>query len=82
MRAGSTHSLGVDLGDVCQPLGQNITRHLVAVLVSELSSLSSGSVYRGSCVCNGASHDTTNGWREFVDVRDRGRVDELVLGEH
>lgn len=68
----------VDLGDVCEALGQNITGHLVTVLVSELGSFTTRSHDRSSCICDGTGHDTADGWRESVDVGDGRGVDELV----
>ena len=74
----SSHFLRVDLRDVCKTLGQDITGHLVAVLVSELGSLTTRSHDRSSCVCDGTSHNTTDRRRKSMDVRDGRGVDKLV----
>lgn len=70
MNSSGTHSLGVNLSNVCQSLGQDIARHLVAVLVSELGRLSSCPVHRGSCVGDRASHDAADRGGQLVDVGD------------
>lgn len=63
-----TYSLCVDLVDIRQSLGQNVTGHLISELVSELSCLSAGSIHGGTSICYGASHDTTDGGRDLEDM--------------
>ena len=78
MYVDTTHPLCVDLGDVCETLGQDVAGHLVAKLVPELGGLSSRPHDRGAGVCDGARHDAADRGRQLVDVRDGRGVDELV----
>ena len=71
--------MGVHLVDVGKPLGENITGHLVAKLVSEFRGLTTGTGDKGTGVGDGTSHDTSDIWGEVEDVGDGCRVDELVL---
>lgn len=67
---GISYTLGVDLGDVGQPLGHNIAWHLVTVLVFELGSLALGALSKRPGICDGTRHDATNGRRDLEDVGD------------
>jgi hypothetical protein len=74
------YPLGVHLADVGQPLGQGITRHLVAVLVPELSCLGLRTLGEGAGVGDGSGNDAANRGGQLEDVGDGGGIDELVLG--
>ena len=56
-----TDSLGVDLADISQSLGQDVGRHLVSILVSEFGSLSLSTLRKSPSVGDGPSHDATDG---------------------
>lgn len=74
-----SYALGVDLGDVGQPFGHNVARHLVAVLVFELGSLALGTLRERPGICDGTGHDATNGGRDLENVGHGGGINELVL---
>lgn len=76
---GRRYALRVDLVDVCEALREHVARHLVAVLVSELSGFGAGTGYGGAGVGDAAGHDAADGGGEREDVGDGGGVEELVL---
>lgn len=63
-----THSLGVNLANVGQSLGEDVGRHLVSKLVAELGSLALGSLGKRSGIGNGASDYATHRGRNLEDV--------------
>jgi hypothetical protein len=74
-----TYSLGVDLADICNSLGQSITRHLVSKFISEFSCFTNSSLYRSPGICDRPSHNTADRGRQLENVRDRRWINELVL---
>ena len=55
-----TDSLGVDLADVGQSLGQDVARHLVSIFVPELGSLSLSALRISPSVGDGTGHNAAN----------------------
>lgn len=76
---GKAHPLCVDLVDVGKSLGENVARHLVAVLVSEFGRFAASTVNAGSGIGYGAGHDAADGGRQSEDMRNGGRIDQFVL---
>lgn len=74
-----SYPLGVDLRDVGQPLRQDVTRHLVSIFVSKLSSLALGTLSKRPGICNRTCHDAADGWGDLKDVGHGGGIDQLVL---
>lgn len=74
-----SYALSVDLGDVGEPLCQDVTWHLIAILVSELGSFTLGTLSECPCIGDGARHNAANGRGDLEDVRHGGRVDQFVL---
>lgn len=66
----ASYALGVDLGDVGQSLGEDVARHLVSILVSELGSLALSPLGKCPGICDGSGHDATDGGRDLEDVGD------------
>src|SRR3569833_2107105 len=77
--SSSSYSLGVDLADIGQSLGQGIARHLVTILVSELGRVALRPLSESSGIGYGPRHDATDRGRDLEDVRDRRGINKLVL---
>ena len=60
-----TDSLGVDLADVGQSLGQDVAGHLVSILIPELGSLSLGALRKSSSIGDRTGHNATNRGRDL-----------------
>lgn len=71
IETGRPYTLGIHLADVGQSLGQDISWHLVAILVSELCSFSLGTLGERSGVGDRACDDASDGGGDLEDVGDR-----------
>ena len=80
-RAGrrQPYSLGVDLADVGQSLGQDVAGHLVAELVAELSSFALSTLGKGASIRDGARHDAADRGGDLEDVGHGRGVDQFIL---
>jgi hypothetical protein len=68
---GRPYTLGIHLADVGQSLGQDVSRHLVTVFVSELCSFSLSTLRKCSGIRNRACDDASDGGGDLEDVGDR-----------
>jgi hypothetical protein len=74
-----TYPLRVDLADVGDSFGEDVTWHLVPKFVPKLSGFTTSPRDRRSSICDRSGHDASDRRRETVDVGDRVGVNQFVL---